>query len=148
MRRWLINVDMRGIKIYLWAISLISGILTLSARAALAQTGPLVKMKDKLQYIEKVFNQFGILGQSHDPQTALISYVIAIIKIFLGFLAILFVILIIYGGYLWMTAAGNEQRVEEAQNILKRAIIGVSIVLMAVVITNYIIVNLIEIAIK
>ena len=118
--------------------------LLLTANSAQAQTGPLIMIKDKLEPIAKVFNQPGLLGGSLDPQAALISRVVAIVNIFLGFLAILFIVLILYGGYLWMTAAGNEQRVEEAQNVLRRAIIGVVIVLGAGVITNTVIIKVFE----
>ena len=57
---------------------------------------------------------------------------------------IIFIILVLYGGYLWLTAAGNEQKVEEAQNVLKRAIIGVVIILGAAVITNTVIFELLK----
>src|SRR3990167_912688 len=111
-------------KIFLSAVTLTSVILGWTANSARAQTGPLIDIKERLEPFCRVFNQCGLLGGSIDPQQALIGRAVAIVNIFLGFLAILFIILIFYGGYLWMTAAGNEQRVEEAQNVLKRAIIG------------------------
>ncbi|PIR56886.1 MAG: hypothetical protein COU72_03860, partial [Parcubacteria group bacterium CG10_big_fil_rev_8_21_14_0_10_41_35] len=37
-----------------------------------------------------------------------------IINIFLGFLGIIAVLLILYAGYMWMTAAGNEDQVAKA----------------------------------
>ena len=46
----------------------------------------------------------------------------------LGLLGIIFVILIIYGGYKWMTAAGNEEKSKEGTDIIRRAIIGLIIV--------------------
>lgn len=53
----------------------------------------------------------------------------------LAFLGVIFLILMIYGGYLWMTAAGNEQQVEKAKDIIKDAIIGLIVVLAAYAIT-------------
>jgi len=94
-------------------------------------------IKDSLDPISGVFNQQNLLA-NQDAQAVLILRTVAIIKIFLEFLAILFVILILYGGYLWLTAAGNEQRVEEAKHVIQRAIIGVIIILGAVAITNFI----------
>ena len=61
-----------------------------------------------------------------------------IIQAFLGLLGVIFVVLIIYGGYLWMTARGNEQRVEKAKNTLQAAIIGLVIVISAYAITSFI----------
>ncbi len=53
----------------------------------------------------------------------------------LAFLGVIFLILMIYGGYQWMTAAGNEQQVEKAKNIIRDAIIGLIVVLAAYGIT-------------
>ncbi len=54
-----------------------------------------------------------------------------VINVALGFLAFVAVILILYGGFLWMTAAGNEDRVEQAKKLLTAAIIGLVIILAA-----------------
>lgn len=56
----------------------------------------------------------------------------------LSFIAVVFMILIIYSGILWMTARGNEQQVEKAKNLIIQAIIGLIIVLSAYVITSFI----------
>ena len=56
----------------------------------------------------------------------------------LAFIGILFFILMIYGGFLWMTARGNEQQVEKAKNLIISAVIGLVIVLSAYAITSYI----------
>jgi uncharacterized protein with PQ loop repeat len=50
-----------------------------------------------------------------------------IINIVLSFLGIIFVVLIIYAGILWMTAQGDEAKVEKAQKIMSSAIIGLII---------------------
>lgn len=47
-----------------------------------------------------------------------------IVSTVLGLLGVIFVILVIYAGILWMTAGGEESKVEKAQGILKNAIIG------------------------
>lgn len=134
----------RGIKVLnLLLYGLPAIIMSATARIAQAQTGPLIKIHERFEPFRRVFNQFD-LGGDIDPQIALIGRVVAIVNIFLGFFGIFFIILIFYGGYLWMTAAGNEQRVEEAQNVLKRAIIGVVIILGAGMITNTVIIKMLE----
>ncbi|HLD21360.1 MAG TPA: pilin [Patescibacteria group bacterium] len=65
--------------------------------------------------------------------------VINIISITLGILSVIAVSLIIYGGFLWMTAAGNQEQVKKAIGILKAAIIGVLIIIASWGITLYII---------
>lgn len=56
----------------------------------------------------------------------------------LSFVGVLFLLLMIYGGVLWMTAQGNEQQVEKARNLIISAIIGLIIVLGAYAITSFI----------
>lgn len=61
-----------------------------------------------------------------------------IVGIILSFVGVIFFILIIYGGLLWMTARGNEQQIEKAKNLMGSAIIGLIIVLAAYAITAFI----------
>lgn len=75
--------------------------------------------------VESIGSQIG-LGNADLKQT-----VINIIKWALGFLSLLAVSYLIYGGVVWMTAAGNEQRVEKAKRIILQALIGIVIVLLS-----------------
>jgi hypothetical protein len=52
-----------------------------------------------------------------------------IINIALGLLAVIAVSLAIYGGFIWMTSGGNEEKVSQAKRILKNAVIGLAIIL-------------------
>ncbi len=61
-----------------------------------------------------------------------------IIQIFLGFLGIIATGLIIYAGFLWMTAAGNEDKIDKAKKTLVSAIIGLIIILSAFAIATFI----------
>ena len=61
-----------------------------------------------------------------------------IIKAALSFVGIIFLVLMIYGGYTWMMARGNEQEVEKAKNLITAAIIGLIIVLAAYAISYFI----------
>ena len=75
------------------------------------------------------------------------SLAIAIGKIIndiLGFLGIIFIVLIIYGGFMWMTAQGNEAQVEKAKKILIRSIVGVIIILISYIITWFVMGTLFE----
>ena len=56
----------------------------------------------------------------------------------LSFIGVIFLVLMIYGGYKWMMSAGNEQEVAKAKNTIKAAIIGIVIVLAAYAITSFI----------
>jgi len=56
----------------------------------------------------------------------------------LAFTGIIFFALMIYGGILWMTAAGNDEQTKKAMNVITAAIVGVVIVASAYAITAYI----------
>jgi len=61
-----------------------------------------------------------------------------IIRIIIGFLGIIAVGLIIYAGWLWMSSGGNEEKIEQAKNILKNAVIGLIIILSAFAIASFV----------
>jgi len=62
-----------------------------------------------------------------------------IIKAILGLLGVIFIVLIIYAGFLWMTSAGNEDAIGKAKKTIVAAIIGLAIVLFAYMITIFVI---------
>lgn len=62
----------------------------------------------------------------------------SVIKILLSFLGVIFLVLLIYGGYLWMMDRGEEALAKKAKDIIKNAIIGLIIVLAAYAITNFV----------
>ncbi len=65
-----------------------------------------------------------------------------IIQATLSFLGVIFFLLMIYGGFLWMTAKGNEQQVDKAKNLITAAIIGLIIVVAAYAISYFVISSL------
>jgi len=68
----------------------------------------------------------------------------SIIQIALGFLGIIAVVIILIGGFKWMTAAGNEEGVSSAQKILVAGIIGLVIILAAWGIANFVLNSLLS----
>ena len=62
-----------------------------------------------------------------------------IVKFFMTFLGIIAVVIILLGGFKWMTAAGNEDKVAEAKKLLVAGIIGLAIIVSAYVIVNFVI---------
>jgi hypothetical protein len=61
-----------------------------------------------------------------------------IIRVALGFLGLIALIIVLYGGFVWMTSAGNEEKISKAKKILTNGLIGLVIILMAVGITQYV----------
>lgn len=92
---------------------------------------------DLLEGIDKV----GIAADI-DTNTTLEQRIGQLINVVLGFLGIIFLVLVIYAGFLWMTAAGNTDRVGKAKSIMIQAVIGLIILLAAYAITQFVVTNL------
>lgn len=63
--------------------------------------------------------------------------IVNVVNIALGFLGILAVIIILYGGWLWMTSGGNAEKVDLAKKTLRNALIGLFIILASYAIANF-----------
>lgn len=99
---------------------------------ALAASGP-----DQLLYggTEIKTETQSVLGLgSKDPRIIIAS----VIRVLLGFLGILAVGLIMYGGWLYMTSEGDEKKIETAKNIIKDAVIGLIIILSSFALASFI----------
>lgn len=66
------------------------------------------------------------------------SLVGAAVKGFLSILGVLFLVLIVYGGYTWMNAQGAEEEIEKAKKIITQAVIGLIIVMASYAITAFV----------
>jgi len=51
-----------------------------------------------------------------------------VIRAALGFVGALFLAMFVYGGAVWMTAAGDEKKVQSAKTTLRNAVIGILVV--------------------
>ena len=58
-----------------------------------------------------------------------------VINVALSLVGLIFLILMVYAGYLWMTARGEEAKITKAQDIIKGTVIGLILVLSAYAIT-------------
>lgn len=99
----------------------------LATGAALAATAalPMAAIAQSEFTIEDLGTTLG-LGTA-DLKTTVIN----IISWVLGILALVAVVMIIYGGFVWLTAGGNEEKVESAKKTIGAAVIGLIVVLLA-----------------
>ena len=88
--------------------------------------------------LEQIGDSAGCSDAGDVNEDSIIIAIAKIINILLGFLAVIFVILIIYGGFLWMTAGGKEEQVGTAKKILIRSLIGVIIILGSYVVSWFV----------
>lgn len=68
-----------------------------------------------------------------------------LINMAMGFLGIIAVMVILLGGFKWMTSGGNDEKVKKAKALIFQGIIGLAIVLSAFAITTFVISNVITI---
>src|SRR6056297_2138521 len=73
------------------------------------------------------------LGEE-DPRSLLTN----LVNLAMTFLAIIAVIVILIGGFKWMTAAGNEDKVSEAKKIVIGGVIGLVIILASWAIASFV----------
>jgi hypothetical protein len=65
--------------------------------------------------------------------------VMLIIRTLLRLIGIVVLCLMLYAGFLWMTAGGNDTQVEHAQSLLRNAVIGLAVILASYSITIFVI---------
>ncbi|MCB9802463.1 IPT/TIG domain-containing protein [Candidatus Nomurabacteria bacterium] len=99
---------------------------------------------------EQVFAQatdgFGVndLVNSNLGTRDVVGIVNSLINIFLGFLGIIAVILIIYGGWLWMTSQGSAEQIQKAKLLITSAVIGLIIIMSSYLIARFVISKIVD----
>ena len=88
----------------------------------------------------------GLKGQTIDDyiqqQNPLTEYMALIVNIATGAIVIIGVIMVIVGGYIYMTAGGSAQRVATAKTFIGMALLGIVLAIATVLILNTINPNL------
>lgn len=106
---------------------LLSGALILSAHFAdFASATSLISDDDNISAI----------SDATGGETDFKSLVQTILNYFLGFLGFVATIMVIYGGVLYVTSAGNPENVEKAKKILLYAVVGIVIILLSFAMVN------------
>ncbi len=78
--------------------------------------------------------EVGLPGEPDRPADPVVN----IIRMVLGFMALIFLILILYAGFKWMTSGGNAETIEKAKKIISSALIGLLIIFLAYAITAFV----------
>jgi heme/copper-type cytochrome/quinol oxidase subunit 2 len=72
------------------------------------------------------------------------SGTMTIVEVLLGLLGIIAIIVILYGGFKWMTSGGDDTKVEESRKLLLAGAIGLAIILGAYAISYFIVTSLMK----
>ncbi|MBI2484628.1 hypothetical protein HYW18_00510 [Candidatus Uhrbacteria bacterium] len=86
----------------------------------------------------RTFGQVAGLGQQD------LRYTIArIVRAIITFLGVVAVVIILWGGFKWMTSGGADEKVKDARKLIVMGIVGLAIVLSAYAIANFVITSLV-----
>lgn len=66
------------------------------------------------------------------------SIAAVVISALLSILSLIFIILLLYAGFIWMTARGEEQQVNKAKDTIQMAVIGLVVIMAAYSITYFV----------
>ncbi|MFA6918948.1 MAG: Ig-like domain-containing protein [Patescibacteria group bacterium] len=72
------------------------------------------------------------------PQVDLVTFIGRLVQIFLSIIGIVLVLLIMYGGFIWMTSEGDPGKVDKAKRIIINAIIGLIIIMASFAIATFV----------
>lgn len=105
-----------------------------------ARTGLVTAAGTALYGINTVMAQGGFLQPTDSPgkvteatggEASARALVLTIVNFFLGFLGLIAVLMVIYGGVLILTSAGNPEQAGKGKKILLYAAIGIVIILLS-----------------
>ena len=78
-------------------------------------------------------------GQTTGLQDTDLTVVIGrIVKIVIGFLGLIAVVIILIGGFNWMTSGGDSEKIQKAKDMMIHGIIGLFIVVLAYAIASFV----------
>ena len=92
------------------------------------------EVRSKINANTEQFNN----SAGYDRGTDLLGVIRTVIVAILSLLAVIFLVLLIYAGFKWMTAAGDSDDVKKAKATLKTAIIGLVIIFASYGLTYFI----------
>lgn len=86
--------------------------------------------------VDNINQQLGTAGQSgfgiqSGEEVTLGSIVGNYVTVFLGFVGTIAFVVFLYGGFLWLTARGNEDQVADAKKYLFNGTIGIVVIVFA-----------------
>ena len=106
---------------------------------------PFTAMAQTYQGIGGSVDSLKAVGKASGSKGDLPTMIGNIINVLLGTLGIVFVILVIYAGVLYMTASGDNDKVKKAKTLLTQAVIGMIIIIAAYSISAFVIGQLVGI---
>jgi hypothetical protein len=97
--------------------------------------------QDALRYLDQTANIVGLSDQEPSSgsrgDSSVLNIIGTIINTILGFVGITFFIQIFWTGIRWMNSGGNDEVISQAKKTIKTAVIGITVIFSAFLITNF-----------
>lgn len=102
----------------------------------------MAQLSEAQEDLTEVGEAIGTDATSNDLPTLIGNIISALLSV----LGIIFVVLVVYAGFLYLTAAGDDSKVKKAKTLLTQSIIGLVIIVAAYAISAFVIDALVEVA--
>lgn len=119
----------------MWRAGVTTALVALP-QVAMAQSNP-------FEQAGKLAGEVGSSAGLGEPKP-LTQIVGQIINVVLGFLGIVLLGYLLFAGFKWMTAGGDEKQVGEAKGMIKNAIIGLIVIVAAFAISTFVLGSLVN----
>ena len=114
---------------------MLAGVMTLALMAAFMMPVVVGAQGEEIDFATVASE--GGLGNAN-----LSSMISGVIKVVMGFLGVIAVLIILWGGFIWMTAMGEPDKIEKAKNMIKAGVIGLVIIFASYAIASFVMSNL------
>ena len=78
------------------------------------------------------------LDKAGSGQTGVAKIIATVLNVLFSLLGAVFLLLLVYAGFLWMTSQGESKDVDKAKGIIKNAVLGLVVTLAAYAITAFV----------
>ncbi len=107
----------------------------------------LAKSQDKKSRAEKALYGVNVVSKqaygqnvtAEESERQLTLWIAWVIKVILSWVGVILLAVIIFSGYLWLTAGGSPEQVDKAKKWIRNGIIGIAITTGAYFISDYVI---------
>lgn len=105
----------------------------------LLPTASMAQVDQSLDGLNTTANQAGFQTEESfaESETNLMRLVGGIINTILSFTGVIFLVIMVAAGEMWLTAGGNSDQVDKARGLIFNAVIGLLIVFASFIATNF-----------
>lgn len=98
---------------------------------------PVFGADNSLNYLKNA-----VAGTGLDKNPGLSVFIGNVVEFILGFLGLVFLVIIVYAGVIWTTAQGDTKKVDKAKDMLKNGVMGLAIVFAAYAVEFFVVSSL------